>query len=165
MTKLLALLVALLCCAIISSCSAKEKVIGLHQNIHHDDFEYSVQSADKAAMIGNVPTHGAFFIVAFQVENHARRVNHEWKNDIAYLVDEHGAQYENAAAAQNELNRVKPFGLKAEYITPPGATGITMLVFDLPKDAKEPYLQVRGLILMGDVFDGSQYKKTRVKLF
>ena len=147
------------------SCSAREKVIGLQQNIHHDDFEYSVQSVDKAEQIGGVRARGTFYIVAFQVENRAKRVDHQWGNDIAYLVDEAGTQHDNDAAAQQELDRTKPFGYEKQYVTPAGATETTMLVFDLPKGVKETYLQVRGVLLMGDVFDGSQYKKTKVKLF
>ena len=41
----------------------------------------------------------------------------------------------------------------------------TALVFDVPKDVKEPFLQVRGELLMGDVFDGNQFEKTKVRLF
>ena len=149
----------------LTSCSAREKVIGLQQNIHHDDFGYSVQSVANAEQIGSVRGHGLFYIVAFQVENRAKRVDHQWGNDIAYLVDETGTPHDNDAVAQQELDRTKPFGYKKQYVTPAGATETTMLVFDMPKEVKEPYLQVRGLLLMGDVFDGSQYKKTKVKLF
>ena len=63
------------------------------------------------------------------------------------------------------MNRVKLFGYKPEYVTPAQVTESTMLVFDVSKDVREPYLQVRGEVLMGDAFDGSQYKKTKVKLF
>jgi hypothetical protein len=159
----IALLLA--CCVIISSCSAKEKVIGLRQNIHHDDFEYSVQSVDKADHIGGLQPRGVFYIVVFQVENRARRVDHRWSNDIAYVLDETGTRRDNDAPAQQELNRMNPFGLKNDYVTPAGVTETTTLVFDLPKDAKEPYLRVRGDVLMGDVFDGNQYRKTKVRLF
>ena len=73
----------MLCCVIFSSCSSKEKVLGLGENIHHDDFEYSVQRVEKAAQIGTLRTQGTFLIVTFQVENRARRVDHRWSNDIA----------------------------------------------------------------------------------
>ncbi len=159
------LTLCLLCCVIISSCSAKEKIIGVQQNIHHDDFEYSVQSVAKTDRIGGVPARGIFYLVTFQVENRAKRVDHRWANDIAYIVDETGTHFDNDAEAQQELNRTKPFAFKNEYITPAGATETTVLVFDLPKQISRPYLQVRGSLLMGDVFDGSQYRKTKVKLF
>ena len=155
----------MLCGVIISSCSAKEKAIGLAQNIHHDDFEYSVRSVEKVDRIGSLRARGTFYIVGFQVENRAVRVSHKWDNNIAYLIDETGARHDNDPAAQKELNRVKPFTYEAEFDTPAEATETTMLVFDLPKEVKQPYLQVRGWLLMGDVFDGGQYKKTKVKLF
>ena len=59
---------------IISSCSTKEKIIGLKQNIHHDDFEYSVQSVDKAEQIGNTRARGMFYIVAFR----SKIARNEW---------------------------------------------------------------------------------------
>src|SRR4051812_21134541 len=144
---------------LISACSAGEQIIGLQENIHHDDFEYSAQSVVKTERIGTLRAHGTFVIVAFQVENQARRVDHKWDNTIASITDEHGARYEDDAAAQKELNRVEPFDYKDKYVTPAGVTETTMLVFDLPKDVREPLLQVRGSLLMGDVFDRNQYKK------
>jgi hypothetical protein len=150
---------------IISSCSSKEKVIGLREYIHHDDFEYSVQHVDKVDRIGDMAARGIFYVVSFQVENRAQRVNHRWSNKIAYLVDETGAKYENSVEAQKELQRVSGFGYKDEYVTPAGATETTMLVFDVPRHATQPYLRIRGDLLMGDVFDANQYKRTKVQLF
>jgi len=150
---------------IIASCSTKEKVIGLHENIHHDDFEYSVQSLEKTDRIGNVGARGVFYIVAFQVENRAKRVDHRWDPTIAYLTDASGRPYNNDQQAREELNRTKPFNYKNEFVTPAGVTETTFLVFDLPKDITAPYLQVRGSLLMGDAFDGNQFKSTKIKLF
>jgi hypothetical protein len=164
MKTILSFIVAL-CAAMIASCTAKEKVIGLRENIHHDDFEYSVQSVEKTDRIGNVGARGVFYIVAFQVENRAKRVDHRWDSHIAYLTDASGRPFNNDEQARQELNRIKAFNYKNEYITAAGVTETTLLVFDLPKDISEPYLQVRGSLLMGDAFDGNQYKKTKVKLF
>src|SRR5262249_53046602 len=156
---------AMLCCVIFSSCSSNEKVIGLGENIHHDDFEYSVQHMERTGEIGNLRTRGTFLVVTFQVENRAGRVNHHWSNDIAYIVDAAGARYENSIEAQKELDRIMPFGYKPEYVTPAGNTETTMLVFNVPTSLMEPFLKVRGYQLMGDVFDWNQYRRTRVKLF
>ena len=156
---------SILFCVIISSCSSKEKVIGLGENIHHDDFEYSVRSVEQTDQIGNVHARGTFYVVTFRVESRARRVDHRWSNTIAYIVDKSGSKYENNMDVQKELNRINPFDFKNEYVTPAGATETTMLVFDLPREAQAPYLQVRGWLMIGDVFDGNQYKKTKVKLF
>lgn len=149
----------------LTACSAHEKVIGLRENIHHDDFEYSVQSVDKTPTIGARHASGMFYIVTFQVENRARRVNHRWNNRTGYIVDGTGIVYENDSDAQKQLNQTGAFGYKDEYTTPAGATETTRFVFDIPEHVAKTYLQVRGDVLMGDVFDGNQYKKTKVKLF
>lgn len=155
---------ALLCCVIFSSCSAKEKTIGPGENIHHDDFEYSVRTIEKAEQIGTLRARGGFLIVEFQVENRARRVNHRWSNDIAFVIDANGTQYENEINAQKELNLVKPFNYRPEHVTPAGTSETTKLVFDVPPGG-ENFLKVRGSVLMGDMFDGDRYRRTRVKLF
>jgi hypothetical protein len=147
-----------------SSCSS-EKTIGIKQNIHHDDFEYFVVDYYKADDIAGQKSNGTFYVVTFKVQNDAKRVQHEWDNDIAYITDENGREYNNLIDRQKTLNTVKLFGLKDKYVTPAGASDVTILVFDIPKDVKEPYLKVRGEFLMGDLFDGNQFKKTKVKLF
>ena len=153
------------------ACSShkKEKIIELNQNIHHDDFEYAVTNFSKTTLItsGNdtIRAKGNFYIVHFRVINKAMRVNHKWDNSIAYLVDENGNHYENNKVYQLVLNRSIPFGWQEMYNTPHGQTDTTILVFDLPVDITQPYLMVRGDILMGDAFDGARFKKIKVKLF
>ena len=112
------LLVAL-SAAILSSCSGPERVIAVRQTIHHDDFGSSVQSVQTADRIGT-GCPGRFCVVTFQVENRARAVNHRWGNDVAYLVDERGRQYENDSNAQVALALLNPFERKDAYITGPG---------------------------------------------
>jgi predicted small secreted protein len=149
--------------ALLSACA--DKVIGAGQNIHHDDFEYIVKSVETADRIGDKTARGVFYIVTFVVENRARRVDHGWKSDIAYVVDATGQEYENDRDAQQALAAVTPFNADSPRLTAPGENDSTKFVFDLPKDVKEPCLKVRGDFLMGDLFDGNQYKRTRVKLF
>ncbi len=148
-----------------SSCSKEDKVISLKENIHHDDFEYSVQSVEKSDSIAAVKAKGTFYIVTFRVENKAKRVNHEWENSIAYIVDKDGKEYENSNELQNDLAKIKLFVPKVKHNTPAGETESALLVFDIPNDVKEPFLKVRGSFLMGDMFDGNRFKNTKVKLF
>jgi hypothetical protein len=151
--------------ALLSACAGHDTVIAVGERIHHDDFEYSVQHVQRANRVGEVAAHGQFCIVMFQVENRARRVEHGWGNDVAYLVDEEGRRYENDGQAQKALNAANPFGYKDWHATPAGAVETTVMVFDLPADVKDAYLKVRGWPLMGDVFDLNQYQRTKVKLF
>jgi hypothetical protein len=149
---------------ILISCSGKEKVIGLNEQIHHDDFEYSVLAVEKAGYIGSVKSSGTFYIITFQVENRAKRVEHEWNNSIAYLVEGSGKEYENQPELQKNLQQSRSFLLKDRYVTPAGKTESTILVFEVPAGPKELYLKVRGDLLMGDLFDGGQFKHTMVKI-
>ena len=158
-------LMVALSAAMLSACSGPDRVISIRQTIHHDDFEYSVESVETMDRIGDRLPAGRFYVVTFQVENRARAVNHRWGNDIAYLVDERGREYENDDSAQTVLAHVDPFERKGSYVTPAGVTERTRLVFDVPRAVHEPYLKVRGFLLMGDVFDGDQFRRTRVKLF
>jgi hypothetical protein len=151
--------------ALVSGCSGPERVIGLRETIHHDDFEYSVQSATRLARIGDRLPSGTFYVVTFQVANHAKAVDHRWGDDVAYVVDERGREYEVDRLAQEELARLDRADAPAQHVTHAGTLEHARLVFDLPPDAAEPYLKVRGWTLMGDVFDGWQFRRVRVRLF
>ena len=147
------------------SCSDKEIIIGLKEKIHHDDFDYSVQYAEKTEFIGNVRSKGMFYIVTFRVENNAKRVDHKWDNNTAFIIDTNGNVYKNSYEMQVNLKVLRDFQLKEKYITPAGKYEETLLVFDIPNEVKEPYLKVNGDFLMGDLFDGFQFKNTKIKLY
>jgi uncharacterized protein DUF4352 len=155
----------LICTLILFSCSDKEIIIGLNENIHHDDFEYSVINIEKTGNINNIKSKGQFYLVTFKLENKAKRVEHKWDNSIAYVVNEKGERYENSYDLQIILKQTKDFNLKEKYITPAGKTESTILVFDIPAGTKEPCLKVNGEFLMGDLFDGNKFKNTKVKLY
>ena len=155
----------------LSYCSSRkrEEVTGLNQNIHHDDFEYAVTDFTKTNLLvsGNdtLRSRGNFYLVHFRVINKALRVNHQWDNSIGYLVDENGNRYENIKDHQKLLDKSLPFGWKEIYNTPHGQTDTTILVFDLPVNITQPYLMVRGEILMGDALDGGRFQRIKVRLF
>jgi hypothetical protein len=153
------------CGVLLSGCGRQDRVISPGSRIHHDDFEYAVQRVERMDRIAARPARGVFYVVTFQVENRAKRVEHRWTNDIAYVLDANGAHYDNEPAAQQALAAVHPFKWQREYVTPPGGVASTLLVFDVPREVKEPYLKVRGAFLMGDLFDANQYRHTRVRLF
>jgi hypothetical protein len=151
--------------ALLAAACGGDQVIGIGQGIHHDDFEYSVQSLERKDRIGNLHAHGLFYVVTFEVRNGAKQVEHKWSNGIAYVVDRQGRHYEVDADAQQALAVTRPFQYKDRYVTPAGATESTVLVFDLPTQIEEPYLGVRGLFMLGDLKDFNQYRRKRVRLF
>jgi hypothetical protein len=157
---------------ILTSCNRnnEQNVIGLNQNIHHDDFEYSVTSFHRTSTLitfpdSTVKTTGNYYLVRFKVENRALRVDHRWDNSIGYVVDENGKRYENNTKDQMLLDESLHFGWKEQYNTRFGTSDSTILVFNLPPSVIKPYLMVRGGILMGDVFDKAWFRKMKIKLF
>lgn len=150
------------------SCSTNEKneiVIGPGAGIHHDDFEYSVENFAVLKSIDGTAAAGNFYIVTFKVVNHAIRVNHEWDNSVAYIIDEDENVYENNVELQKKLEAKEPFGFEESYVTPFQSQTTTRMVFELPASVRKPYLKVRGETLMGDFLDGNQFERTHVKLF
>jgi hypothetical protein len=160
---------AFLCVAFIFASCAGERVIGMNERIHHDDFEYLVTGCTVAGSIGSGERQrkaaGVYYVVTFVVENHAMRVNHDWNDSIAYVVDDRGNHYENLPELQELLNDAKSAVSSPAHRTPAGETESTQLIFDLPRNVTHPFLMVRGDLLMGDVFDGKAFTKTKIKLF
>jgi hypothetical protein len=144
-------------------------VIGINVPIHHDDFEYVVTHFITSTKIplekDTLMAHGVFYLVTFQVKNEARKVNHNWNNSIAYIKDEAGKVFENNVQLQTKLNAFKNFGWKEKYVTSCQSFDTTLFIFDLPKDVRQPYLMVRGEMLMGDFFDGNKYLRTKIRLY
>lgn len=166
-----AMLVAFLILSL-SACKSKNEgfIIGLNQNIHHDDFEYSVTSYKRSSSLPVISdnsgsANGNYYLVHFKVENRAMRVDHQWDNSIGYIVDEDGNRFENSREDQIALDKSLQFGWKEQYNTRYGTSDSTILVFKLPLTVAKPYLMVRGGILMGDVFDKARFRRMKVKLF
>lgn len=155
----------------VTSCNTdgNNTVIGLKQNIHHDDFEYSISDfiITRFLKAGNdtIKAQGAFYLVKFRVENRAKRVDHTWDNSIGYIIDERGKTYENISEVQQFWGKINKLGLKEQYITRSGTIDSTYLAFDLPFNVTKPYLKVRGSILMGDIFDRAKFRKMRIRLY
>jgi hypothetical protein len=154
--------------AIGSGCNCSDNVIGLNENIHHDDFNYRVTSVEKRRSISadsvKMTSRGNFYIVTFEVENEAKRVGHKWDNGIAYVISDKGDKYENNVKAQQLLNIREPFEWQSAYNTGHGSSERTRLVFDVPGNPRELYLKVHGETLMGDIFDLNRFKRIKIKL-
>ena len=86
---------------LLTSCTSNKTgyVINVGDRIHHDDFEYSVSNYMVSRFLKNdtdtLNANGMFYVVTFRVENMARRVGHNWDNNIGYIIDEHGIKYDN----------------------------------------------------------------------
>jgi hypothetical protein len=151
-----------------TGCTKSENIIGLNENIHHDDFNYRVTAVEKRKSIDADSAHmiagGTFYIVTFEVENDAMRVGHIWNNQIAYVISDKGDKYDNNEAVQRLLDAKEHFGWQSTYNTGHGSTEQTKLVFDIPGNPAGLYLKIHGETLMGDVFNLNRFKRIKVKL-
>lgn len=150
---------------LISACSSEPKTLNVGDKVQHDDFYYSIQKVMKTPDFVGKKSNGIFYVVMFKVQNDAKRVEHEWANNTAYAVDETGKEYETNTELMKEYSRINYEQYKEKHVTAAGISDSTVLVFDLPTNVKEPYIKFRGDLLMGDMFDGNQFKNSRVKLF
>ncbi len=150
---------------IFAQCSSNDKTLAVGEKVQHDDFFYSVEKVSNSNTIGDKKTNGLYYIVTFKVQNDAKKVDHEWKNDISFVTDENGIVYENNIELQKLLNSRSLFGFKESYSTKAGESETTEFIFDIPLTVKQPYLKYRGDFLMGDMFDGNQFKNSKIKLF
>lgn len=98
------------------------------------------------------------------MENNAKVVDHPWDTSIAYVIDDGGKVHENLQELQAPLNSVEPFDLSQRHLTGAGAAESTKLAFDLPKDTPHAFVMVRGELLMGHMFDGKAFARTRIQL-
>lgn len=134
-----------------------EKTIGVGEGIRHDDFVYSVRrvrATDGSSRLNRANAENRLWMVVFQVDNQAKRVAHSWSDSTAYVTDSVGNRYDSQYRPAN-----------GPHLTAPGKVDSTVLLFSLPKTLTRPYLQVRGETLMGDVFDGKQFERTKIRLF
>ena len=145
-----------------------EKIIGLGEQIRHDDFFYSVVDVKKQKSIGEgenlVASRGIFYIVTLKVENRAIRVDHEWDILMTCVEDESGHKYRPFAEGQEAWDEIQGVKNAARHDTPHGASEMADIVFDLPADVKNPGLKIWKDVLMGDMFDGVAYRKVKVPL-
>jgi len=149
----------------VTGCRDDDPILEVGESIRHDDFRYTVLAARPLPRIGARQARGEYFVVHFEVANRASRVSHAWSNGIACLVDARGLRYENDVTLQQALDEQVSFGWAPGYLTRAETSESTMLVFDVPPEARKPLdLMVRGELLLGDVLDGVRFRRTRVRL-
>lgn len=165
------IILAVIICSGLMSCAEirKEIIVMPGTVIPHDDVEYYVSAFEKVSTIKlkdtTLQTDGTFYLVTCHVLNRATRMDHEWNNRLAYIIDEHDTIYENNIAAQKALSEMRSINFKDTYVTPFQSEESTVLVFEIPADIKKPCLKFRGKILMEDFLNGSPFEKTKVKLY
>lgn len=119
--------------------SRSEQLLGLNQPIQFDDFAFSVVGVRKAAALGQGEERrtagGAFAVVAFKIDNKARRVSYRFNPGSLVLVDDQGRGHWLAADGQRALESESGRATPCTGPIPAGSACVVDLVFDVPADA------------------------------
>jgi hypothetical protein len=123
------------------SLASREKALGFNEPKTFCGFyldchlHASVSGVRKTKTTGDKTADGEFYIVKVKIFSDARRAALGLHAPDFYVVDDSGARYERVEAVENPA---PPFDRKI----PAGAGFEREIVFDLPRDAKNPRLDV-----------------------
>jgi len=149
-------LIALSLLALLALVNRRDQRLGLSEEIQVDDFGFSVLSVRKVDALGTGDStskpRGTYYIVALKIANHAKRVDYKFKTSSAVLVDESGRQYLFSTEGLAALQSVDQASLCAEPI-PAGASCVTEVVFDLPREARLSHLRIAFGGMIGDLLE------------
>lgn len=120
------------------------------QSIQIDDFAFTALNSTSGANIAGVPPQGVFYVVAFQVTNHAKRVGFTFRPDTAILVDSAGGKHHVSEAARSAWFGANGKTDACARELGPGENCVTTLVFDVPADTQAPLLKIS---FAGGVFE------------
>ena len=141
---------------ILALLNRRTQIVGYGREIQYDDFAFSVMNVTRVASIGSngsqLPSRGAYYVVSLKVTNHARRVDYQFEDRIAVLVDETGREYHVSADGQRALEATRSTGPCTERL-PAGASCVTQLVFDAPPGLGHPQLRISFGGPIGDMLD------------
>jgi len=133
-----------------AGCARATMEVPIGAGVRHDDFTFTVLGAQRSG----APSGGlADVAVRLRIANQARRVSYRFSPSIAFVVDGKGRRYEAAAARSSPAERIEP-----------GSSAVETLVFRVPSETTEIALGYWDGVLMGDLFDGLQYARARVRI-
>jgi hypothetical protein len=162
------LVLAVILLSVLALLNRQNQIVGMKQEIQYDDFAFSVLGAVKANSVGSYvsqhSTQGQFYVVTMKIANHAKQVNYSFDKSVAILVDESGKEYRISSTGQKALDGETTKRGSCESEIPPGASCITDLVFELPKDVQISHIRVSGGGAAGDVLDTIFYGTKIIKV-
>jgi hypothetical protein len=155
---LLAMLViagAYLAAILIFSLASHEKVLARGEEKHFCEIDchlaYSVVDTRQAKTLGNPPTtaQGTYTVVTIKTRFDETTISSQRGDGLLYpnsrvvrLIDEHGIKYAPASNDQRALAAGQGEGKPLSTPLRPGESYITVIVFDLPADARASTLLI-----------------------
>jgi hypothetical protein len=157
---MLGLIVAFL--ASVAALNRKNQIVGLNQEIQYDDFAFSVLDVEKKFSVGQKQAQGVYYLVVLKVANHARRIDYTFDPASAILVDDQGREFHLSTEGQSppESTQIR----ECDAPIPAGLSCVKLLVFDVPRDFRNPCLRISEGGVVGDVLDTIFYGTKRIQL-
>ena len=151
---------------ILAALNRRDQTVGLNQEIQYDDFAFSVLGVRKADALGSGSSQstalGVYYVVTVKIANHAKRVDYKFKRDSAILVDDKGREFFLSASGQAALD--SSASRQCNSPMPAGASCVTEVVFDVPKETGVSQMRFSEGGLVGDILDVVFYGKKRIDL-
>ena len=145
----------------------RDETVSLNHEIQYDDFAFSVLAVRQANEVGRVggtvKPRGDFYIVTLKIANHAKRVDYNYKQDCAVLIDRNGREYRHSSEGQSAVEAtLSPAELCSAPI-PAGQSCVTQVVFDVPAGVQASQLRITFGAL-ADIFDPVFSGRKRIAL-
>jgi hypothetical protein len=157
---ILGIIVAFL--ASVAALNRKNQTVGLNQEIQYDDFAFSVLDTEQKFSLGQKQAQGVYYLVVLKIANHARRVDYTFNPASAILSDDQDREFHLSTEGQSTLESTQIRECDAPI--PAGQSCVKHLVFDVPRDFRNPCLRISEGGAVGDVLDAIFYGTKRIQL-
>jgi hypothetical protein len=145
-----------------------ERLVGLNHPIQYDDFAFSVLGVRKAQALGEGEAQrhaqGVYLIVTLKVENRARRVSFQFRDETAIVIDGHDQEHQVSCGGQAALESEPGHGDPCPGPIPAGVSCVKEIVFDVSPHADNWRLKFTGGGPVGEFLDNLLYGRMRIKL-
>ena len=102
----------------------------------------AVDGVEQRASIGEERARGTFYLVRLRVSSDARRATLQLGRPTVRVIDSEGTGYARVESAERALGRESGDSLPLARPVPAGESYSYNLVFDLPREIREPRLHI-----------------------
>jgi hypothetical protein len=142
----------------------RERVVVLGRPQRFDDFAFAVANVHRLdAIDGLRPERGMFLVVRLGIRNQAKRVDYQFRPEMAFVEDADGARYPVSTEATRRRTSSPGVLPPCDRPIPAGSSCTSDLVFDVPANIRVPrFLLSSGTA--GDLLDRILEGKVRFAL-
>jgi hypothetical protein len=147
----------------------RDQVVGLKQDIRYDDFAFSVLEARSESLtqsqVNDSTDPATLCVLTLKIDNRAGRVDYQFNDEIAVLVDERGREYRPVRRdGISSADAGRPAAERCDKPIPAGSSCTTDLTFELPADSQVSHLRISHGGNIGYLLDLVFYGNKRIAL-